>query len=66
MREGQGSVMKSTVINVSKEMMAFSDFPIPKEFPMFMHNTLVQQYFHMYADHFCLKRHIQFEKEVIK
>lgn len=63
--EGQGSVMKSTVINVSKEQMAFSDFPIPKEFPMFMHHSLVQKYFQMYTDHFDLRRHIHFKKEVL-
>jgi hypothetical protein len=31
----------STVINTSKEMMAFSDFLVPKEFPPFMHHTQV-------------------------
>ncbi|XP_071155436.1 flavin-containing monooxygenase 5-like [Mytilus edulis] len=64
-RDGRGTVMKSTVINVSKELMAFSDFPIPKEFPMFMHNTLVQKYLEMYAEQFNLLRHVQFQKEVV-
>ncbi|XP_052092508.1 flavin-containing monooxygenase 5-like [Mytilus californianus] len=64
-QDGRGTVMKSTVINVSKELMAFSDFPIPKEFPMFMHNTLVQKYLEMYAEHFNLLRHVQFQKEVV-
>lgn len=39
--EGQACVMKSTVINTSKEMMAYSDFPIPSEYPIYMHNTQV-------------------------
>lgn len=39
--EGQGCVMKSTVINTSKEMMSFSDFPVPEKYPNFMHNTQV-------------------------
>ncbi|KAK3602203.1 hypothetical protein CHS0354_004721 [Potamilus streckersoni] len=63
-REEQACVMRSTVINTSKEMMCYSDFPIPKEFPVFMHNTYVQKYFHMYADHFNLKKCIRFNIEV--
>ena len=39
--EGQGCVMKSTVINTSKEMMSYSDFPIPAHYPIFMHNSKV-------------------------
>ncbi|GFN90215.1 dimethylaniline monooxygenase [n-oxide-forming] [Plakobranchus ocellatus] len=39
--EGQGCVMKSTVINVSKEMMSYSDFPAPENLPIFMHNSQV-------------------------
>ena len=37
--DGIASVMKSTIINSSKEMSAFSDFPPPPEFPNYMHNT---------------------------
>lgn len=36
---GIASVMKSTIINSSKELSAFSDFPPPTDFPNFMHNT---------------------------
>lgn len=36
---GIASVMKSTIINTSKEMSAFSDFPPPAHFPNFMHNS---------------------------
>ena len=61
-----GSVAKSTVINTSKEFMAFSDFPIPEEFPNFMRHDMIIKYFHMYADHFGLKKHIQFNVEVSK
>ncbi|WAR12662.1 FMO5-like protein [Mya arenaria] len=39
--EGQACVMKSTVANTSKEMMCYSDFPIPAEFAMYMRNTKV-------------------------
>ncbi|KAK7507060.1 hypothetical protein BaRGS_00001911 [Batillaria attramentaria] len=37
-RNGQACVMRSTVINTSKEMTCFSDYPIPKELPSYMHN----------------------------
>ncbi|GFR66922.1 dimethylaniline monooxygenase [N-oxide-forming], partial [Elysia marginata] len=61
---GQTCVMKSTVINSSKELLSFSDFPMPAHFPNFMHNSQVLEYFNLYADRFDLKRHIQFQTEV--
>ena len=63
---GQSSVMRSTIINTSKEMMSYSDFPIPKEYPNFMHNTKVLEYFRLYADHFELRKYIQFQATVSK
>jgi dimethylaniline monooxygenase (N-oxide forming) len=62
--EGQACVMKSTVINTSKEMMCYSDFPIPADFPIYMHNQQVDRYFHMYADKFGLRKYINFNTEV--
>ena len=62
--KGQACVMKSTVINSSKEMMCYSDFPIPAEYPNFMHNKLVLQYLHLYAEHFNLYPYIRFDTEV--
>ncbi|ESO96189.1 hypothetical protein LOTGIDRAFT_214741 [Lottia gigantea] len=64
-KDGLGCVMKSTVINTSKEMMCYSDFPIPKEYPIFMHNRDVFAYFNQYADAFDLKKYIKFQTEVI-
>ena len=59
------SVYRSTVINTSKEMMCFSDFPIPKDFPPFMHNKYVMKYFNLYAEHFDLLKYIQFGTKVL-
>ncbi|PIK38358.1 hypothetical protein BSL78_22141 [Apostichopus japonicus] len=59
-----GCVFKSTVINTSKEIMSFSDFPCPKEFANFMHNRQVYQYLKLYADKFGLMKHIQFNNSV--
>ncbi|XP_045199208.2 flavin-containing monooxygenase 5-like [Mercenaria mercenaria] len=63
--EGQACVMKSTVINTSKEMMCYSDCSIPGDFPIYMHNKYVDKYLHMYADIFKLKKHINFNTEVV-
>ncbi|GFN88429.1 dimethylaniline monooxygenase [n-oxide-forming] [Plakobranchus ocellatus] len=62
--EGQACVMKSTVINTSKEMMCYSDYPIPAHFPNYMHNSQVLEYFHQYVEHFNLEQHIQYLIEV--
>ena len=62
--EGQACVMKSTVINTSKEMTSYSDFPAPKEFSIYMHNRYMDKYFHLYADEFDLRKYIQFKTEV--
>ena len=36
------SVSPTTTTNISKELMCFSDFPMPKEFSNFMHHRSVQ------------------------
>ncbi|CAG9536310.1 unnamed protein product [Cercopithifilaria johnstoni] len=62
---GEGTVMKNTTINTSKEMTAFSDFvPLP-EMPNFMKHTQLLTYFRSYADHFHLQQHISLRHEVI-
>ncbi|XP_054708902.1 flavin-containing monooxygenase 5-like [Uloborus diversus] len=64
--DGQPSVMKSTIINTSKELSAFSDFPPPKDLANYMHNTWMLEYFSLYAEHFDLLKHIKYTSEVIK
>ncbi|VDP27196.1 unnamed protein product [Heligmosomoides polygyrus] len=59
-----GTVMATTVVNTSKEMMAYSDFPPPEDWPNFMHHSKVNEYLHMYADHFGLREHIKFNTVV--
>ncbi|XP_064464184.1 flavin-containing monooxygenase 5-like [Ornithodoros turicata] len=63
---GQPSVMRSTIINTSKEMSAFSDFPPPKEFPNYMHNTYMHRYFESYADNFNLRSRVRFNHELVE
>lgn len=57
--EGRASIYKSVIINTSKEMMCFSDYPIPEHFPNFMHNSQVLEYFRMYAKEFDLLKYIR-------
>jgi dimethylaniline monooxygenase (N-oxide forming) len=60
------TVMETTVVNTSKEMMAYSDFPPPADWANFMHHSKVYEYLNMYADAFGLKKYIQFNTHVTK
>ncbi|XP_075545128.1 flavin-containing monooxygenase 5-like [Dermacentor variabilis] len=64
--EGRASVMRTTVINTSKEMSAFSDYPMPKDFPNYMHNTKMLGYFRSYADHFGVTKHVKTRHDVVQ
>ncbi|XP_068508275.1 flavin-containing monooxygenase 5 isoform X1 [Syngnathus scovelli] len=57
----RASIYRSLTINISKEMMCYSDFPIPADFPNYMHHSKILKYFRMYADHFKLLQHIRFQ-----
>ncbi|VDP36453.1 unnamed protein product [Heligmosomoides polygyrus] len=59
-RQGYGAVMRNTILNTSKEFVAFSDFPMPAEEPNFMRNDRFYCYIRDYAEHFDLLRHVQF------
>ncbi|XP_067388601.1 flavin-containing monooxygenase 5-like [Emydura macquarii macquarii] len=61
----KASIYKSVTINTSKEMMGYSDFPIPEDYPNYMHNSKVMDYFRMYAKHFDLLRYIRFQTSVL-
>uniref|UniRef100_A0A3B5KVH8 Flavin-containing monooxygenase n=1 Tax=Takifugu rubripes TaxID=31033 RepID=A0A3B5KVH8_TAKRU len=62
----RASIYYSVIINSSKEMMSFSDFPIPAHFPNYMHNSLILDYFRMYADNFRLTKHIRYNTKVLQ
>lgn len=57
----RSSIYRSLVTNTSKEMMCFSDFPMPPDYPNYLHNTQLMQYFRLYAEHFGLHRYINFQ-----
>ncbi|KAL8177982.1 UNVERIFIED_CONTAM: Cyclopentanone 1,2-monooxygenase (CPMO) [Gekko kuhli] len=62
--EGRASIYRSVIINTSKEMMCYSDFPIPDECPNYMHNSKIMEYFRQYAKHFDLLKYIRFRTKV--
>ncbi|XP_077870034.1 flavin-containing monooxygenase 5-like, partial [Saccoglossus kowalevskii] len=66
LRKGQvAATYDSVVTNISKEMLCFSDFPFPKEWPPFIPHKKVHQYLHSYAEHFGLKKYIRYNQDVL-
>ncbi|XP_075472879.1 dimethylaniline monooxygenase [N-oxide-forming] 2-like isoform X2 [Ascaphus truei] len=62
--DGRASIYKSMVSNISKEIMCYSDFPMPEDFPNFLPNRKVFEYCKMYAEQFHLLKHIKFQTVV--
>ncbi|XP_078417718.1 flavin-containing monooxygenase 5-like isoform X3 [Cetorhinus maximus] len=62
--DGRASIYKSLIVNTSKEMMCFSDFPVPEDYPNYMHNSRILDYFRFYAKHFNLLKYVQFKTSV--
>ncbi|KAM3620617.1 uncharacterized protein V6R79_025956 [Siganus canaliculatus] len=60
----RASIYRSLIINTSKEMMCYSDFPMPAEYPNYMHNSMLLQYYRLYAEHFHLLKYIRFQTKV--
>ncbi|CAJ0953243.1 unnamed protein product, partial [Mesorhabditis belari] len=55
------NVMRSTVINTSKEMLAYSDFPPDEKLPIFMHHSALHRYLKDYCTHHDLWKHIKLQ-----
>uniref|UniRef100_A0A3P9JM91 Flavin-containing monooxygenase n=1 Tax=Oryzias latipes TaxID=8090 RepID=A0A3P9JM91_ORYLA len=62
---GKANIYQSVVINSSKEMMSYSDFPPPAELPNNMHHSEVMLYLRLYAQEFQLMQHIRFQTTVV-
>ncbi|XP_063796088.1 dimethylaniline monooxygenase [N-oxide-forming] 2-like isoform X2 [Pseudophryne corroboree] len=58
---GRASIYKSVVTNTSKEMMCYSDFPFPENFPNFLHNSKMLDYYRRFAERFGLLKYIHFK-----
>nr|XP_033817201.1 dimethylaniline monooxygenase [N-oxide-forming] 2-like isoform X2 [Geotrypetes seraphini] len=58
------SIYRSVVTNGSKEMMTYSDFPIPDHFSNYLSHFKVIDYFRLYIDHFNILKYIKFKTKV--
>ncbi|WP_266368980.1 flavin-containing monooxygenase [Tellurirhabdus rosea] len=61
---GLSSAYRSLHINTNRDVMAYSDFPMPRDYPMFPHHRQILHYFESYARHFGLYEHITFRTAV--
>lgn len=57
-------VFASTRLISSKSLTAFTDFPMPREWPAYPDHRQCLDYLHRYADHFGLQQHIRFNARV--
>ncbi|XP_066453385.1 dimethylaniline monooxygenase [N-oxide-forming] 2-like [Eleutherodactylus coqui] len=62
----RASLYSCVVTNSSKEMTCFTDFPMPDDFPAYLHHSKVMEYLRLYAEHFRLLKYIQFKTEVCR
>ncbi len=62
---GVSSAYKSLHINTNRNVMAYSDFPMPNDYPMFPHHSDIIAYFENYVEHFNLREHITFNTSVV-
>lgn len=63
---GLSSSYQSLHINTSKQMMAYSDFPMPDTYPDYPHHSLIYKYFEDYIDRFGFRDKIHFNTTVQK
>ncbi len=63
-RNGMSAAYRDLFINVSRERMSYSDFPMPTSYPDFPHHTHIREYFNDYVDHFGLRPRITFDTRV--
>lgn len=63
-RNGMSAAYRDLFINVSRERMAYTDYPMPSSYPDFPHHTHIKEYFDDYVDHFGLREAIEFETSV--
>lgn len=61
---GMSAAYQSLHINTSKDLMNFSDFPMPENFPDYPHHSQILSYFESYVSHFGLREHMIFNTAV--
>lgn len=63
---GLSAAYRSLHINTSKAKMAYSDFPMPEDYPDFPHHSQILAYFEDYVDHFGIRDAITFNTAVLR
>lgn len=63
-KNGMSSAYKRLYINTSRERMAYSDFPMPDDYPVFPHHSQIAEYFDNYVTHFGFRDRIRFDTGV--
>lgn len=61
---GLSAAYRSLHINTTKQIMQYSDFPMPDEWPIYTHHSHIHQYFRDYAAHFRFRDKITFNTSV--
>lgn len=61
---GMSSAYRSLHINTNRKVMAYSDFPMPDDYPMFPHHSHIIKYFEDYVKHFGIRSDITFNTSV--
>ncbi|MEY3203809.1 MAG: hypothetical protein RLZZ21_140 [Planctomycetota bacterium] len=61
---GLSGIYQSLRINTSRDMTAFADFPMPRDYPDFPHHTQIRDYLESYVDAFGLRERIAFRSTV--
>jgi cation diffusion facilitator CzcD-associated flavoprotein CzcO len=62
---GMSSAYRSLHINTNRMVMAYGDYPMPTDYPMFPHHSQILRYFDDYVDHFGFRDKITVNTEVI-
>jgi cation diffusion facilitator CzcD-associated flavoprotein CzcO len=65
-RNGMSAAYRDLHINTSRDRMAYSDFPMPADYPDYPHHSQIAAYFDDYVDHFGLRDKIIFNTRVEK
>ncbi len=63
-KNGMSAAYRYLHINTSREVMQYTDYPMPKAYPDFPHHSHIARYFDDYVDHFGLRERITFETGV--
>jgi dimethylaniline monooxygenase (N-oxide forming) len=63
-KNGMSAAYRHLHINTSRGRMAYSDFPMPSDYPDFPRHDQIAAYFDAYVDHFGFRDRIRFENGV--